>query len=85
MNEDAQKMMGMIQEQLKNNPREFKKMKKQMKQWSKEPGAVDKMQNLLKTMGVDPDPHKEHVTDPRAALRHKLKLMRDKRTGKKIG
>ena len=85
MDENAQNMMNMIQEQLKNNPREFKKMKKQMKQWGKEPGAVDKMKNLLQTMGVDTNPNKEHATDPRAALRHKLKLMRDKRTGKKLG
>ena len=83
MDENAQNMMNMIQEQLKNNPREFKKMKKQMKQWAQEPGALDKMKNLLQTMGVDPHPPKENTTDPRAALRHKLKLMRDKRTGKK--
>ena len=71
---------------LKNiDPKELKKLKKKMKQWSSQPGGKEKIENMMRSFGGMPTPEVDTETedDPRTKLRRRLADMKNKRTGKK--
>ena len=70
---------------LKNvDPKELKKLKKKMKQWSNQPGGKEKIENMMKSFGGMATPQvAEEEEDPRAKLRRRLADMKNKRVGKK--
>ena len=76
-------LMSVVQQQFQNNPDELKKLKKKMKKWGKQPGAQQKIENMMRTMGLAVPKQEEKEKEPREVLRAKLKQMKDKRTGKK--
>ena len=78
-------LMTAVQQQFQNNPDELKKLKKKMKKWGKQPGAQQKIENMMRTMGlaIPQSQPLEEEKDNRQLLREQIKAMRDKRTGKK--
>ena len=84
---DSVDIVKIIEEQMKNNPQELKKLKKKMRKWNKQPGSNKKIETMLRAFGANiPSPpaqsQEEHL-EPRDILRKKLKDMKDKRTGRK--
>lgn len=71
-----------IEEQMKNNPEEFKKLKRKMKKWQKQPGGKEKIENMLRTLGANIPTGSPQELEPREILRARLKAMKDKRTGR---
>ena len=71
-----------IEEQMKNNPEELKKLKRKMKKWQKQPEGKKKLENMLRTLGADIPQGSPQELEPRDILRARLKAMKDKRTGR---
>ena len=82
----AQNMMNVIQDQLKNNPQELKKMKRKMKKWSKTPEGLKKIEKMKQAMGTmqQPSTEEQEELEPKDILRARLRAMKDKRVGKKL-
>ena len=72
-----------IEEQMKNNPEELKKLKRKMKKWQKKPEGKKKLENMLRTLGANiPQELEPKELEPKEILRRRLKAMKDKRTGR---
>ena len=75
-------ILKVIEEQMKNNPEESKKLKRKMKKWQKQPGGKEKLETMLRTLGVNIPQGSPQELEPKEILRRRLKAMKDKRTGK---
>ena len=71
-----------IEEQMKNNPEELKKLKRKMKKWQKQPEGKKKLENMLRTLGADIPQGSPQELEPKEILRRRLKAMKDKRLGR---
>ena len=50
-------LMKMVEDQLKSNPQELKKLKKKMRKWGKSPDGHKKLSNMMQAMsGIAPPP-----------------------------
>ena len=82
-------MMDVVQEQLKNNPKELKKLKKKMKKWGNSPEGQKNITKMLQAMSGLTQQQQPSAGDmpqelePKDILRKKIKTMKDKRMGKK--
>lgn len=74
-----------VDEQMKKNPKEFKKIQKKLKQLQSQPGGEAKLDEMLQQFGINDmnDTVEYEVVDPREALRRKIKNMENQRRGRK--
>ena len=78
-------LMKIVEDQLKSNPQELKKLKKKMRKWGKSPDGQQKIAKMMQTMsGIVPPVQSEETPDPepRDVLRARIKSMKDKRIGR---
>ena len=80
-------MLNVVQEQLKSNPKELKKLKKKMKKWGNTPEGQKNLTKMLQAMsGLTQTPttdEEPQEIEPKDILRARIKAMENKRAGKK--
>ena len=76
-----QDIFKIVEEQLKNNPQELKKLKKKMKKWSNSPEGHKNLQRMMNMMGQQ-KVEEEKELEPREVLRQKIRDMKNQRKRK---
>ena len=75
-------VLKIIEEQMKGNPEEMKKLKRKMRKWQKQPDAKQKIEAMMRTLGANVPQGSPQELEPREILRRRIKAMKDKRTGR---
>jgi len=81
-------MLNVVQEQLKSNPKELKKLQKKMKKWGNTPEGQKNLTKMLQAMSglsqiQPPSDEEPQEIEPKDILRARIKAMENKRAGKK--